>query len=110
MNDYFKYHVFFCLNQRDNGQACCAAQGAEAAFDYCKAKVKELGVAGVGQVRINRAGCLDRCAGGPVMVVYPQGIWYTFVDQTDIDEIIEEHLIHDRPVHRLMLDSTVGHG
>ena len=46
-------------------------------------------VAGPGQVRVNKAGCLDRCAGAPVAVVYPEGTWYTFVDQSDIDEIVE---------------------
>ncbi len=107
MTDYYKNNVFFSLNQRDNGQACCAAQGAEAAFDYCKSKVKDQGLAGAGKVRVNRAGCLDRCAGGPVMVVYPQGVWYTFVDQNDMDEIIQEHFIHDRPVPRLMLDASI---
>ena len=110
MTDYFKYHVFFCLNQRDNGQACCAAQGSEAAFDYCKAKIKEIGLAGAGKIRINRAGCLDRCASGPVMVVYPQEVWYTFVDQNDIDEIIQEHLVNHRPVQRLMLDAPSQKG
>ena len=47
--------------------------------------------------------CLDRCADGPVMVVYPQGVWYTFVDVDDIEEIIQSHLIAGRPVERLQL-------
>ena len=106
MTHYFKHHVFFCLNQRDNGQACCATHDADAAFNHCRVKVKDLGLTGQGQVRVNRAGCLDRCAEGPVMVVYPAGVWYTFVDHTDIDEIIQEHLINDRPVQRLMLGAS----
>ena len=68
---YYQRHVFFCLNQRDNGEACCANHQAQAAFDHCKARVKGEKLAGPGQVRVNRAGCLDRCAGGPVLVVYP---------------------------------------
>jgi (2Fe-2S) ferredoxin len=55
-------------------------------------------------VRINKAGCLDRCELGPVLVVYPEAVWYTFVDQHDIDEIIQSHLIEGKPVERLMVD------
>lgn len=68
-----------------------------------KKRVKELGLAGPGKIRVNKAGCLDRCADGPVMVVYPQGIWYTLVDVDDVEEIIQSHLIAGRPVERLRL-------
>ncbi|MCA3251827.1 MAG: (2Fe-2S) ferredoxin domain-containing protein [Pseudomonadota bacterium] len=105
---YFERHVFFCLNQRANGEACCADHDAQAAFDHCKARVKAEGLAGPGRVRVNKAGCLDRCAGGPVAVVYPEATWYTYVDRTDIDEIIESHLKHGRVVERLLLGPEVG--
>jgi len=105
---YYKHHVFFCLNQRDNGQASCGDHDAQAAFDHCKSRVKAAGLAGPGAVRINKAGCLDRCAGGPVLVVYPEETWYTFVDRSDIDEIVDEHLTHGRVVQRLLLPPTVG--
>ena len=105
---YFEKHIFFCLNQREGGQACCASQGAQAAFEHCKASVKAAGLAGVGQVRVNKAGCLDRCAGAPVAVVYPEGVWYTFVDNSDIDEIIESHLKNGQVVERLLLGPSVG--
>ena len=65
--------------------------------------MKELGLSGPGNIRINKAGCLDRCADGPVAVIYPEGIWYTFVDTEDIEEIIQSHLIQGRPVERLQL-------
>ena len=103
MTNFYQHHVFFCLNQRENGEACCADKGAEAAFDHMKARVKKLGLSGEGKVRINRSGCLDRCAQGPLMVIYPQAIWYTFVDNTDIDEIIESHLLHGKVVQRLVV-------
>lgn len=77
-------------------------KGAEAAFDHMKARVKKLHLSGEGKVRINRAGCLDRCNEGPLLVVYPQAIWYTFVDNADIDEIIESHLINGKVVERLV--------
>jgi (2Fe-2S) ferredoxin len=103
MDNYYQYHVFFCLNQRDNGEACCADKGAEAAFDHMKARVKKLGLSGESKVRINRSGCLDRCAQGPLLVVYPQAIWYTFVDIEDLDEIIESHLMNGKVVERLVI-------
>jgi (2Fe-2S) ferredoxin len=98
---YFQRHIFFCLNQRDNGQACCAEHHAQAAFEHCKAQVKAMGLAGPGHVRVNKAGCLDRCANGPVAVVYPEAVWYTFVDHTDIDEIVQSHLRDGVVVERL---------
>ena len=105
---YFEKHIFFCLNQREGGQACCANQGAQAAFEHCKASVKAAGLAGAGKVRVNKAGCLDRCAGAPVAVVYPEGVWYTFVDNSDIDDIIESHLKNGHVVERLLLPPNVG--
>lgn len=71
--------------------------------DYVKERVKALGLAGPGQVRVNTAGCLDRCEQGPVLVVYPEGTWYSYVDKEDLDEIIEEHLCRDKIVERLKI-------
>jgi (2Fe-2S) ferredoxin len=105
---YYKHHIFFCLNQRSNGEACCADHRAQQAFDHCKAAVKAQGLAGPGGVRVNKAGCLDRCAGGPVAVVYPEGVWYTFVDHADIDEIVQSHLRQGKVVSRLRLPAEVG--
>lgn len=98
---YFDKHVFFCCNQRTNGASCCNDHGAGALRDYAKDRIKELKLSGKGKVRINQAGCLDRCEEGPVLVVYPEEVWYTYVDQSDIDEIIDEHLVHNRVVERL---------
>lgn len=108
MSSYYKHHIFFCLNQRDNGEACCAQHQAQEVFDHCKAAVKHAGLAGKDGVRVNKAGCLDRCAGGPVAVVYPEAVWYTFVDQTDIDDIVEQHLKNGQIVERLRLPDHVG--
>ncbi|MHB8623238.1 MAG: (2Fe-2S) ferredoxin domain-containing protein [Sulfuricaulis sp.] len=100
---YYRYHVFFCVNQRAAGETCCANHQAQAVRDYAKQRIKSLGMAGPGGIRINTAGCLDRCEEGPVMVIYPEGTWYTYVDQQDIDEIIEQHLQHGRIVERLKM-------
>ena len=105
---HYARHIFFCLNQRDNGADACSMHNAQAGFDRCKMRIKEASLSGVGQVRVNKAGCLDRCAGGPVAVVYPEGVWYSFVDEADIDEIVESHLVNGQPVKRLMLPDSVG--
>ena len=100
---YYACHVFFCCNQRDEGRACCNDKGASAMRDYAKRRVKELGLAGEGKARINLAGCLDRCEEGPCIAVYPDAVWYTYVDRADIDEIIEEHVTHGWVVERLRI-------
>ncbi|MCC6916931.1 (2Fe-2S) ferredoxin domain-containing protein [Nitrosomonas sp.] len=100
---YYQHHVFFCTNQRANGERCCNDHHAREIRDYAKARIKALGLAGKGKVRINSAGCLDRCSEGPVIVVYPEEVWYTYVDQEDIDEIIESHLKNGQIVERLKI-------
>lgn len=102
---YYQHHVFFCCNQRDAGdpRGCCNDKGATRVREYAKKKIKALGLSGVGRVRINMSGCLDRCKQGPVLVVYPQEVWYTYIDEQDIDEIISEHIQHGRIVERLRL-------
>lgn len=100
---FYRHHVFFCVNQRASGEACCANHGSPALREYAKQRIKSLGLAGRAQIRINTAGCMDRCAEGPVIVVYPEGTWYTYVDERDIDEIIDEHLLNGRIVERLRI-------
>ena len=100
---YFSHHVFFCTNQREDGRQSCNQCNASAARDYVKKRCREVGISGAGQVRINTAGCLDRCEFGPVIVIYPEAIWYTYVDQQDLDEIIDEHLLNGRVVDRLRI-------
>jgi (2Fe-2S) ferredoxin len=101
---YYQKHIFFCTNQRDNGKACCQDHHASELREYAQQKLKDLGLAGVGQFRANKAGCLDRCELGPVLVIYPEGVWYTYETKDDIDEIIKEHLINGHIVQRLVID------
>ncbi|MCY7318373.1 MAG: (2Fe-2S) ferredoxin domain-containing protein [Ramlibacter sp.] len=107
-NCYYQRHIFFCLNERANGEASCSQHNAQAAFDHCKQLVKAAGLSGPGQVRVNKAGCLDRCAGGPIAVVYPEAVWYSYVDQQDIEEIVESHLKNGKVVERLLTPADVG--
>ena len=104
VGSYYPRHIFFWPNRRDAGPPGCAANRAESLQAYGKDRVKALGLSGPGKVRVNKAGCLDRCDEGPVAVVYPEGVWYTYVDRSDIDEIVESHLRDGRPVARLRLE------
>lgn len=99
---YFRIHAFVCTNRRPDGhkRGSCAEHGSEKLRDYLKAQAQAKNVGGV---RVNAAGCLDRCELGPVMVIYPEGIWYAFRTYEDIDEIIDTHLLGGGRVDRLML-------
>jgi (2Fe-2S) ferredoxin len=104
MNHHYDKHVFFCTNQRPNGEPCCNDFDAARLRDVVKNKVKMLGLSTeTNRIRINSAGCLGRCEEGPVVVIYPEEIWYTWVDESDLDEIIESHLRDGRPVERLRI-------
>ena len=105
---YYERHIFFCLNQREGSEACCAQHKAQAAFDRCKSQAKAQGLLGPGKVRVNKAGCLDRWAGGPIAVVDPEAVWYSYVDESDIDEIVQSHLRDGVVVQRLVTPSDVG--
>lgn len=99
----YDYHVFCCTNKRPDGheRGCCASKDAEKIRNYMKARVKELKIP---STRINTAGCLDRCEEGPVVVIYPEGIWYKISTTKDADEVIESHLQNKKPVARLFLN------
>jgi (2Fe-2S) ferredoxin len=100
---YYRAHVFCCTNERPAGhpRGCCKAKGAEKLRNYMKARAKELGLS---DVRVNMAGCLDRCELGPTMVIYPEGVWYTYASMADVDEILQRHVIEGGRVARLMLE------
>jgi (2Fe-2S) ferredoxin len=104
---YYTAHVFACVNERPEGhkRGSCKARGAEPLRNYMKARAKELGLA---DVRINQSGCLDRCELGPVIVIYPEGIWYRAGSTADIDEILETHLRRGERVTRLLLRPEDG--
>lgn len=99
---YYRRHVFCCTNVRPMGhpRGCCSEKGAVPLRNYMKIRAKELGLDGV---RINAAGCLDRCELGPTMVIYPEGVWYRYDSEADIDEILETHLRGGGRVERLLL-------
>ena len=99
---YYRIHIFVCTNRRPAGhrRGCCAAGDSESLRDYLKSRVKEMGLPGV---RVNSAGCLDRCELGPTLVIYPEGVWYGYKTHEDLDEILETHLVKGDRVQRLMM-------
>ena len=99
---FYDAHVFVCCNRRQDGhpRGSCAAQGSEKLRDYMKVRAKELGLK---RVRVNQAGCLDRCEFGPTMVIYPEGVWYRPHSPADVDEILLVHVQGGGRVARLML-------
>ncbi len=99
---FYRAHVFCCTNERPDGhpRGCCKNKDAEALRNYMKARAKALGLEGV---RINIAGCLDRCELGPTMVIYPEGVWYHYRSTDDVDEILQTHVIEGGRVTRLQL-------
>lgn len=101
---HYRQHLFFCCNQRDAGaRVCCNDAGASTLRDYAKSRIKKLGLNGPGKVRINQAGCMERCEEGPCLVVYPDAVWYRYADAADVDEIIESHVCGGVTVERLKL-------
>ena len=101
---YYQAHVFCCTNVRPEAhpRGSCARKNSVALRDYMKGKVKELGLS---SIRVNASGCLDRCELGCTMVIYPEGVWYTYASEADIDEIISTHLQQGRRVERLLLST-----
>jgi ferredoxin-NADP reductase/(2Fe-2S) ferredoxin len=103
MTDHFyEAHLFCCINERDadHPRGSCARRGSVELHKHMKARAKELGIKGI---RVNKAGCLDRCELGPVMVIYPEGTWYGINSTDDIDAILQNHLLNGEPVERLKL-------
>ena len=101
---YYEAHVFCCTNRRPAGhpRGCCAERDGEALRGHMKSRAKELGLK---NVRINSAGCLDRCELGPTLVIYPEGVWYSVPTKADVDEVLETHMLKGQRVERLMLQT-----
>ncbi len=104
----YQRHVFVCTNRRepDNPKGCCALKGSEAVLERFKAELHQRGLKA--KMRANAAGCLDACAFGVSVVVYPEGVWYAGVRAEDVVEIVESHLVGDVPVERLRMKGTLG--
>ena len=101
---HYQKHIFMCTNQKDQSKPCCASHGAREAVRYLKEQLVEKDLHGPGKIRVSQSGCLGRCRQGPCIVVYPEGIWYRYESQNDLDEVIERHILGDAVVERLSID------
>ena len=102
---HYQRHIFFCTNDRgaDSERPSCNRCDSAKFREYAKKRMKDMDLTGAGKVRVNSSGCLDRCEEGPVCVVYPEAVWYTYVDESDIDDIIDSHLVNGKAVERLKI-------
>ncbi|MCF8255347.1 MAG: (2Fe-2S) ferredoxin domain-containing protein [Bacteroidia bacterium] len=98
----FQKHIFICSNQKEEGKACCGLENGMALVEKFKAVLKEKGLST--QIRAQRAGCLDACKFGPALVIYPEGTYYKNIQITDVERIVEEHVINNREVSDLVLN------
>lgn len=107
---FYKAHIFVCTNERPDNhpRGSCARKGSERLRNYMKARAKEMGLDLAQGVRVNNAGCLERCELGPTIVIYPDGIWYRAETFADIDEILDVHVKNGGRVARLMLRPEDG--
>ena len=103
MSHYIK-HIFICTHQKAPGKTCCANDGGEPFVEYMKKSLKKEGMHGAGKIRVSRSGCLGRCKLGPCMVIYPEGTWYSYKTFSDVDKIIQQHLIAGHSVPELLID------
>ncbi|MBI3995788.1 MAG: (2Fe-2S) ferredoxin domain-containing protein [Nitrospirae bacterium] len=100
----FKKHIFVCINERtpDDPRGSCSAKDSKKIHEHFSSEVKKRGLKG--SVRANKAGCLDHCAYGPSVVVYPEGVWYTVRTLEDVNEIMDRHIEKGEVVQRLLME------
>ncbi|MBP6918914.1 MAG: (2Fe-2S) ferredoxin domain-containing protein [Legionellaceae bacterium] len=101
--NYYTKHLFICTNQKGPGKQCCAKVDSESFFTYLKTQLKTQQLHGPGKIRVSKSGCLGRCDLGPCIIIYPEGIWYTYTSFADIDEIIQRALINNEVIERLRI-------
>ena len=100
----FRKHLFICNNKRseDDPRGSCSEKNSGSLIDYAKKRIHELGLKG--EIRVNKAGCLDACAYGPAMVIYPDDTWYSPKTKNDIEIILEKNIQSDKRAEEFVID------
>ena len=99
---FYKRHIFFCGNKRADATGC-GYLGGEDSVAFAKMYLQAVDQWGEGKYRASKSGCLGRCASGPVCVIYPEAVWYTYIDETDLQEILDKHVLGGEIVTRLQI-------
>jgi (2Fe-2S) ferredoxin len=104
----FKKHIFVCINERtpEDTRGSCSAKNSKQIHEHFSTEIKRRGLKGT--IRANKAGCLDHCAQGPSVVIYPDAVWYTVRTVEDADEIMDRHIGHGEVVERLLMEDRKG--
>lgn len=101
---YYQKHIFLCQNQKALGKPCCASGDPADMRSFMKKTLKKKGiVVGEGGIRLTLSGCLGRCSEGPLMVIYPEAVWYRYENQDDIEKIIDGHILNGNIVEELAI-------
>lgn len=101
---FYKRHLFFCINRKAPGKVCCGAKNAEYYGQYCRKQLVARGLYGKEGCGVSVSQCLGRCASGPCLVIYPEGVWYRYNTEADLDAIIEGHCVGGLPLQHLLME------
>lgn len=102
----FRFHMFVCTQQKPEGVASCPASGSFAVLEALDRAIQSSELKG--NVQLTTCGCMGLCDEGPMMVVYPAGVWYRRLKPSDVPEIVDTHLRRDKPVERLLWNDAPG--